>query len=87
MILMWGIAKAEELNVEMWLDGWVYGAPVYKRFGFTVVEENRLKPTTAVPDADWRRMEQSLTDLTLWVMWRPQEGPYLEGKSIRPWES
>lgn len=85
-ILEWGIAKATEMGVEMWLDGWQYGRPVYERFGFTTVDHHRLKPETENPDEAWKACEREWTDLDEWVMWRPKDGPYVEGKSVRPWQ-
>ena len=87
LMLKWGIAKAAELDIEMWLDAWVFGVPVYKRYGFVVVEVNSIKPITESPDDAWLECERKWTDLTTWVMWRPRDGPYVEGESVRPWET
>ncbi|KAL9117182.1 MAG: hypothetical protein Q9187_006287 [Circinaria calcarea] len=87
LILQWGIAKAGEMDVEMWLDATVYGVPLYKKHGFVVVNENNLHPHTADPDEDWKRIEAELLPITMWQMWRPTGGNYQEGKTVRPWES
>lgn len=87
LILEWGIAKAKEMGVEMWLDGWRYGRPVYEQFGFTTVEQHKLKPESEQPDEAWKTCEREWTDLEEWIMWRPKDGPYVEGKSVRPWEA
>ena len=84
LILEWGIKRAGEMDVEMWLDAWHYGRPMYERIGFTVVEHHRLLPSTEQPDEAWKACEREWTDLEEWTMWRPKEGPYVESKSIHP---
>ena len=86
LILNWGIQKAAELGVEMWLDATVYGVPLYKKHGFIVVNENVIRPHTANPDEEWKRVEAELMPITMWQMWRPVGGKYEEGKTVRPWE-
>ena len=87
MILEWGIKKAEEIGVEMWLDATVYGVPLYKKHGFVVVNENVIAPESEKPDDEWRKVEEILKPpMTLWQMWRPAGGKYVEGETVRPWE-
>ena len=88
LILDWGVRKAAEMGAEMWLDAFQYGRPVYERFGFTTVVHHRLtpQPTVEQPDDAWKACEREWTDLEEWIMWRPRDGPYVEGKSVRPWE-
>lgn len=37
--LQWGIAKADELGLPMWLEGSPQGVGLYKKYGFEVVEQ------------------------------------------------
>ncbi|KAH7253173.1 hypothetical protein FSOLCH5_013968 [Fusarium solani] len=87
MILNWGKKKADKMGVEMWLDATELGVPVYKKHGFTVVNVNRLQPTKAEPGEEWMEIEKELQPMTFWQMWRPAGGDYVEGKSIKPWET
>jgi hypothetical protein len=32
-------------------------------------------------------IEKELQPMTFWQMWRPAGGDYVEGKSIKPWET
>lgn len=73
------------MGVEMWLEAWKFGKPCYERFGFTVVKHRRLRPETEIPDEAWKKCERDWTDLEEWTMWRPRDGPYIEGKSVKPW--
>ncbi|MCJ1310492.1 hypothetical protein MMC25_004156 [Agyrium rufum] len=73
LVLEWGIAKAKELNVEIWLDAWEHGVEVYRRYGFTVETEVEIKPETADPDEEWMLLEEELRPMKIWVMkWSPE---------------
>jgi len=89
MIIEWGIKKAGDMGVEMWLDATVYGVPLYKKHGFVVVNENNLKPVAEGNELndEWKKIEQELVPMTLWQMWRPVDGKYEEGITKKPWET
>jgi GNAT superfamily N-acetyltransferase len=86
LLLEWGIKRADELGLEIWLDSTVYGVPLYKKHGFQVVKENNINPQTENPDDDWRKIEEDLLPITLWSMWRPIRGEYEDGKTPAPQE-
>ncbi|KAF7552850.1 hypothetical protein G7Z17_g4039 [Cylindrodendrum hubeiense] len=85
LILTWGKQKADEMGVEMWLDATEYGVPAYKKHGFTVVNENRIKPTKEDPGELWKKTDEELQPMNFWQMWRPVGGDYEEGKTVKPW--
>lgn len=85
-LLEWGIAKASEMGVEMWLNAWKYGRQLYEKHGFVTIEHHLTQPQAADPDEAWKRCEKEFTDLEEWVMWRPKDGPFVEVKSVKPWE-
>ncbi|ATZ57210.1 hypothetical protein BCIN_14g03700 [Botrytis cinerea B05.10] len=71
MIMKWGIEKAKEMGVEIWLDATVYGVPLYKKHGFAVVNENNLVPEPIdEPDEEWTKIATSLGPMTMWQMVR-----------------
>ena len=86
MMLESGINQADELGVEMWLDATACGVPLYKQHGFQVASENKLCPQTERPDDEWKKIEQELMPLSMWPMWRPRGGKYMDGITVRPWE-
>ncbi|KAM3071211.1 hypothetical protein ACMFMF_007682 [Clarireedia jacksonii] len=87
MILDWGINKAKDMGVEMWLDATVYGVPLYKKHGFVVVNENSLSPeATGEVSEEWKKIDKELSPMIMWQMWRPAEGPFQEGVTKKPWE-
>ena len=75
------------MDVEMWLNAWRYGQPLYENHGFVTVEHHVTEPKTDKPDEAWERCAKEWTDLEEWIMWRPKDGPYVEGRSVKPWES
>jgi GNAT superfamily N-acetyltransferase len=85
LIMNWGIQRAKEMGVEMWIDATIHGIPLYKKHGFVVVNENSLEPKPDNPDAEWKKLENELLPITMWQMWRPASGPYEEGKTVFPW--
>ncbi|KAI9645891.1 hypothetical protein NHQ30_005328 [Ciborinia camelliae] len=71
MMMEWGKQKADEMGVEMWLDATVYGVPVYKKHGFSVVNENNLVPEpVGEPDEEWKKIEKELGPMSMWQMVR-----------------
>jgi len=86
-LLQWGIDKAAELDFELWLNSWKHGRALYEKNGFVTVSHHITKPKTEHPDEAWKAFERELTDMEEWVMWRPKDGPYVEGKSVKPWEA
>lgn len=88
MIMEWGVKKADELGFEMWLDSTSNGIPFYRKHGFAVVYENKFEPVYdgEEPDEEWKKLEKELTPLTLWLMWRPVNGKYEEGVTLKPGE-
>ncbi|KAI9149012.1 hypothetical protein HJFPF1_11056 [Paramyrothecium foliicola] len=86
-IMEWGKQKADEMGVEMWLDATEYGVPVYKKHGFIVVGKNSLKPVKEDPGETWKKTEEQLQPMVFWPMWRPAGGKYVDGETVKPWET
>lgn len=82
----WGVQKAEELGLEMWLEASPYGKRLYEQQGFTSVMVTDLSPPQEPPNQEWAEIKGELGEMIEVVMWRPREGPYQEGKSVKPWE-
>jgi hypothetical protein len=71
----WGLKKASEMGVEIWLDAFACGVPLYKKYGFSIVVENNLVPEP-VGDADeeWKKTEKEFGPMTTWLMVRKVDG-------------
>lgn len=83
----WGINKADEMGVEMFLDSTPVGKPVYEANGFHVVEKTVIIPQTSNPDEKWKEAEEKIGHSVWWLMWRPVRGQSKEGATIKPWEN
>ena len=84
--MRWGLEKAAALGVEMWLDAFPPARDFYQQYGFVAVQENDIRPCTDTPDEEWLRAEKELLPLATRVMWRPRDGPFVQGRSAKPWE-
>lgn len=82
----WGIAKADEMGVELFLDASPVGRPLYDANGLVEVDKNDIIPRTNDPDDAWKAMEKKTGHSTWFLMWRPAGGNYEEGKTVKPWE-
>lgn len=87
-ILDWGIKKADELGLEIFLEATPPSKPLFEKQGFVVIKENITTPETDDPDdaKRWKEMEEKVGPLNFWLMWRPVGGNYEEGKTVKPWE-
>lgn len=74
LLLRWGIKKADEMGVEMWLDATSQGVPVYERYGFHVVHHNVVQPKKDNPGEVWKKTEKEIGLIELWQMLRPIGG-------------
>jgi GNAT superfamily N-acetyltransferase len=75
----WGKKKADEMNVDLYLDSTPYGRPLYEANGFEYIEENVNIPVTDNPDASWKQIEEKVGPFTFWLMRRPVNGKSQEG--------
>jgi GNAT superfamily N-acetyltransferase len=69
-LLKWGTEKADELDVEFWLDATPLGKPLYEKHGFEVVKRNPLVPKTEFPDEKWRKIEAEMGEIVFETMKR-----------------
>ncbi|KAM4058738.1 acetyltransferase (GNAT) domain-containing protein [Hirsutella rhossiliensis] len=74
LMMNWGIQKADQMGVEMWLNATVYGLPLYKKHGFTVVDEIDASPIADNASDEWRNMARRSEPMNMWQMWRPVGG-------------
>jgi len=66
----WGLAKAEELGFDFYLDSTPYGRPLYEANGFSYLEENINHPKMDNPDEAWKNVEEKVGPFTFWLMWK-----------------
>ncbi|KAF2278075.1 acetyltransferas-like protein [Westerdykella ornata] len=78
MLLRWGMDKADELDVEFWLDATPMGKPFYEKYGFELVQKNPLVPKTETPDDKWRKLEAEIGEIIFWTMKRRRKSERTE---------
>lgn len=82
----WGLAKAQDLGFDFYLDSTPYGRPLYEANGFSYLEENINHPTTDTPDEAWKDVEEKVGPFTFWLMWKPAGQKSEETQSAPPSE-
>ena len=85
LLVEWGIKKADEVNVECFVESTDEGKPLYERHGFANINEFELNPTMSEPGEEWRNVAEKLLPMHGYFMWRPINGQYEEGKTVIPW--
>ncbi|KAK7976271.1 ribosome biogenesis protein S.t1.c1 [Apiospora arundinis] len=73
----WGMKKADELGFDFYLDSTPSGRPLYEANGFRYLEENVNIPVVErIPGEKWKEVEEKVSPLTFWLMWRSVNGIY-----------
>ena len=70
----WGVAHADRLGLESFIEATPEGKPLYEAFGFKVLEVKELDVTK--PDASevWLEAERLVTPFKWWSMHRDAKG-------------
>lgn len=71
-----GIQKADNLEVECWLEGSSMGKPLYEKFGFQSLF--KIGFDTEKPGASdvWQKCAHEMTPAAVFAMWRPNRGQW-----------
>ncbi|KAI0174126.1 hypothetical protein BJ166DRAFT_620683 [Pestalotiopsis sp. NC0098] len=85
ILLEYWVNVMNESGLEAYLEGSPMSTPLYRRYGFIVVEYLDLHFTRDNPSADWHHLAQEMKSEPISIMWRPSGGHYVEGKTILPW--
>ncbi|KAF4635646.1 hypothetical protein G7Y89_g2446 [Cudoniella acicularis] len=60
MLMEWGVKKADELDLECFLDSTPIGVPLYKNFGFLAIDDTSLDMTITNPSDEWKEWEKKI---------------------------
>lgn len=82
LLMEWGIQKGDEMGVEMWVDATEFGRHLYEKYGFVVVHDGILAPTTENPNSEWLELQQAFSTTHQWHLWRPVGGVLKPGEPI-----
>ncbi|KAI1826380.1 hypothetical protein F4861DRAFT_105195 [Xylaria intraflava] len=72
--LNWGMNKADQMGVDLFLDATPVGKPAYDANGFRVLEKTVIIPQTDNPDEKWKEAEEKIGHSTWWLMCKPLRG-------------
>ena len=82
----WGVEKAQEKGLEVFVEGTDLGRPLYESFGLTVMSVAHLDAYERNMSDEWRKLEREILQMHFYFMWKPAEGVYQMGKTVVPWE-
>ena len=87
LLVNWGIQKADELDIECFVEATDAGRMLYQKFGFTKL----MKVLVDAENGDEKRHEmiKKLTPqpVKYWAMWRPKGGILKDGAPHTLWEA
>ena len=84
LLLNWGVQKADELDLETFIEAAQPGIPLYLSHGFKEVEEYWIDPKVEEPSEEWKQLKARIPPIPWMFMWRPKQGRYEEGKTALP---
>jgi predicted N-acetyltransferase YhbS len=88
LLMKVGVQRADDLNVECWMEASTMGKPLYEKFDFRSLLN--LAFDTERPNAsdEWRKCAHEMTPPPIFAMWRPKRGMWknADGKDAKmPW--
>jgi predicted N-acetyltransferase YhbS len=84
LLMEWGVAKADTLAIEAWMESSPMGKALYEKFGFRQLFKIAYDTSKPNSSDEWRRMEHEMTPTPFYAMWRPANGVW-EGSKM-PWQ-
>lgn len=88
LLMKVGILRADELNLECWMEASSMGKSLYEKFNFQPLL--KLAFDTEKPNAtdEWRKCAHEMTPPPVFAMWRPKQGRWnSDGGEVKlPWE-
>lgn len=83
-----GIVRADELNLECWMEASAMGKPLYEKFKFQALLKIAFDNEKADSSDEWRKCAHEMTPPPIFAMWRPKRGQWLRdwGEVKLPWE-
>lgn len=73
LLIEWGIKKAVELGLEIFVEAVELGVPFYLKHGFHILHHFWVDPQVINPNDEWRRWKQKFPPLHGVFMRRPAE--------------
>lgn len=70
-MLNWGMNRADERGLEVFLDSTLPGRPLYEANDFLDLGRNVILPQTEDPEDQWKKLDEDVGTVIFWPMRRP----------------
>ncbi|KAK1909677.1 hypothetical protein CFE70_005226 [Pyrenophora teres f. teres 0-1] len=82
-----GVARADELDLECWLEASEMGKPLYEKFGYQSLLKVAFDNQKPNASDEWRRCAHEMTPPPIFTMWRPRKSLHAggQGELRMPW--
>ena len=84
LLVGWGVAKADELGLECFVEAANSGVSLYESHGFVVADVFRLDTRRQGASDEWEKHSREIP-VEYTFMWRPRGGRSEKGKTVFPW--
>ena len=84
-----GILRADDLNLECWMEASAMGKPLYEKFGFQALFKLAFDNERSDATDEWRKCAHEMTPPPIFAMWRPKRGLWKseDGQEAKmPWD-
>ena len=83
-----GILRADELNLECWMEASTMGKSLYEKFSFQALLKIAFDNEKTGATDEWRKCAHEMTPPPISAMWRPKQGRWKteSGEVNLPWE-
>ncbi|KAL9003985.1 MAG: hypothetical protein Q9188_003170 [Gyalolechia gomerana] len=82
LLVSWGVQRADELDLEVFIEAVEPGVPLYLKHGFRVIDQHWVDPKVPNPSEEWIQLKEKIPPIPWTFMWRPRKGTYTK----LPWE-
>lgn len=84
-----GIMRADDLNLECWMEASAMGKPLYEKFDFQSLLKLAFDTDRSDATDEWRKCAHEMTPPPIYAMWRPKRGIWksqIGQEAKRPWD-
>jgi GNAT superfamily N-acetyltransferase len=87
LLMAVGILRADELDLECWMEASGMGRPLYEKFGFQSLLKIAFDNERLGASDEWRKCAYEMTPPAIFAMWRPKKssGTGSPGEVRLPW--
>lgn len=87
LMLAWGAKKADEMNVECFVEATDAGRQLYEKFGFTTLTKILVDVENGTKERHEMIQKLIPAPIQYWAMWRPKGGVVKTGQPRTLWEA